>query len=386
MTSIMRFRDSSSPPPYLNRRDQFRLLGLVALFAFVLIAMKIAARPSSWYWLTGKPNDVAETAGNQEAPSSGTIDYGVRVDEANGTLAPGAFRSPLQPVAKETLETSPVGDQVPGNDVLAPDRADRKDTATSELPILAPDLLAAVQDNTLGIRRAEKDAHDTLLAIARDVPTDVLERSAKRDINFTVLMLESEQFRGKLLSVDGDLRRLVEFPAAENTHGFTNLYEAWIFTRESGNNPYRVVCTSVPEDLPQGLTIQPPVRVRVTGYFFKRYSYATADGRVHAAPLILAKSPRRLLAKPKATHDVNLPPYIVGILVAFGLVIGISLWRFRVSDRGFRRQHLNRFTEASPESIASLADLPTSAPAEQLRQLAESVPHDIEGKSNESMG
>jgi hypothetical protein len=167
----------------------------------------------------------------------------------------------------------------------------------------------------------------------------------------------------------------MKFEAAQNDYGLTDLYEAWVFTRSSGNNPYRVVCTSVPEAIPQGMSIDPPVRIRVAGYFFKRSGYATADGRLHSAPVILAGSPHRLPATPAIDHDTNSVPFVLGVLVPFGLVIGFALWRFWVNDRRFRRQHLQRHAEAKSEAIASLSNLPTHDPSEVLRQLAESESH-----------
>ncbi|HLQ44190.1 MAG TPA: hypothetical protein VK137_05645, partial [Planctomycetaceae bacterium] len=67
----------------------------------------------------------------------------------------------------------------------------------------------------------------------------------------------------------------------------------WLFTADSGLNPYRIVGTSLPEGVSFGDQLDPPVRVRATGYFFKRYSYATV-GDYHTAPLLLAKTLTRL--------------------------------------------------------------------------------------------
>jgi hypothetical protein len=250
--------------------------------------------------------------------------------------------------------------------------ADTGPHASTQPPVIDPAWLADVQDNMFGIRRAEKDSHDRLLALARNCSLDILEQSANWDVDFTVLMLESERFRGKLVGIEGDLRRLMKFPAAENDYGLADLYEAWVFTRSSGSNPYRVVCTSVPEGLPQGMTIDPAVRVRVAGYFFKRYGYATADGRIHAAPVVLASSPRRMPTPLATVRETDSVPFILGILVPFGLVVGFALWRFRVSDKRFRRQHLKHLPEGPSDAIASLSDLPTHDPAELLRQLAKS--------------
>lgn len=141
-------------------------------------------------------------------------------------------------------------------------------------------ILVAIQDNTFGITAAEKRAYDAILAKARHTPADELERWAHKDVPFALLMLDADRYRGEILTIEGDIRRIN--PLADS-------FEAWLFTSDSGLNPYRVVLASLPDGFPRGDDLQPPVRARVTGYFFKRFSYATENG-FHTAPLLLANT------------------------------------------------------------------------------------------------
>ncbi len=186
-------------------------------------------------------------------------------------------------------------------------------------------LLASVTDNTFGVTAAEKVAYDTLLAKVRSVPLAELERSARADVPFAVLMLEADRYRGEVLTIDGEIRRCVSMAALPDE---PTLLEAWLFTADSGLNPYRVVLTELPADVPLGDDLKPPFRVRVTGYFFKRYSYAT-ENDFHTAPLLLAKTltvlsqPKSPAARP-AGYSGSLTYLAIGILVTF-LVVGVTV-------------------------------------------------------------
>ncbi len=162
--------------------------------------------------------------------------------------------------------------------------------------------LRSVSDNTFGIPQAERDAYEALLTQASNANQTDLERAAHKDVSFALLMLEPDRFRGELITIEGDLRRLHRI-ATSNHDGDPETYEAWIFTTDSGLNPYRVVCTSLPPGFAFGDQTDPPIRVRTTGYFFKRFSYATT-GNYHTAPLLLAKTLTRTTS-PKPIQRPN---------------------------------------------------------------------------------
>jgi hypothetical protein len=200
-----------------------------------------------------------------------------------------------------------------------------------------PSKLSAINDNTFGISATEKAAYDELLEKVRRTPLQDLERTARTDFAFAVLMLEAERFRGELLTVEGMVRRCQPI-AATSTE--TASQEAWLFTADSGVNPYRVVFLDGPPGLPFGDDLQPPIRVRATGYFFKRYSYATADD-FHTAPLLLAKTlvvlQQSVLGTQRTTpRSRSLTLLAVGILAAF-LTVGV-LVQFLGRRRSPRRE------------------------------------------------
>ena len=350
----MRFRPSRTPPPYLNRRDQFRMLAMVGLLALVLFAMKFAAKPSTWYWLTGPPEKTAAGGQTDRAVSHTEIDFGVQLEERD-PLPPGVFRS-VKPETEPDADTSLTGDRA--HDVGFEIEVD-------------PDLLAGIKDNTLGVRNPEQDAYNYLLAKTRAIPSSDLEKAARKNVAFAVLMLESDRFRGELVTIDGKLRRLTSLKATKNDYGLDQLYEAWVFNADSGSNPYCIVCTSVPDGIAQGHRIEQPVRVRVTGYFFKRYGYGTANNRFHVAPLILAKRLRWFPAQTTVEPDTGLAPYVLGFVLFVGVSLAITLWRFTVSDKKFYEGHLKRLTEAPQEAISALDGVETTDVSEFFRSMSD---------------
>ncbi|MGD9856045.1 MAG: hypothetical protein AB7U20_13965 [Planctomycetaceae bacterium] len=345
----MRFQTDHKPPPYLNRRDQYRLLAMVATLGLVMAAAMWAARPSSWYWLA------PPTAGAGNAspiPALDEIDFRVQ-SSPHDPLGPDTFRAVAVP-----------------NDEDPPVPPDDRSNAPAAVEIPA-ELLAAIEDNTLGLRRKESDAYHWMLSQIDRLPESTAAAQARSDVAFTVLMLEPDQYRGRLLSVTGDLRRLTEFPASEES-GFAALYEGWLFTRDSGTNPYRIVCTQRPEGIPLGESLDPPVPVRVNGFFFKRYGYASQQGQ-HVAPMLIAKSLHvRLLLPTAAADGPELQHAMLGVVsVVVAGIMTMGVWFF-ISDRRFRNSRLDQLAaarlDATPENLAALAQAETIDPQRLFAQ------------------
>lgn len=365
----MRF-EQSKRTPYLGKRDQFRLAMMVILIGFIVFAINFAARESSWYWLTGNPDPAAATdVGTDSKPpptSDSDIDFTPRVD---GDTLPDGVVQIAQPDGQHGLT------ELPADNPL----------------FVAPDEIASIQDNTLGIRWAERDVYHGLLARARDNSSDDQREAAKDDIAFAVLMNESQEYIGRLITVKGEIRGLQTTPPGSNDHGIETLWEAWLFNADSGLNPYVVRCTSIPDGIPTGMQLKPGTVVEVTGYFFKRYGYLTQDDRLHVAPMILARSmkwfkPRDIVRDP---NEIGLAHLVIGFAAIIATIIVALLFQFRNSDRNFEREHLSRLTEASPEAIAAIEAMPVIDIGESLRQMSVTevpviTPVDSDSPSDES--
>ncbi len=266
--------------------------------------------------------------------------------------------APAAPVDRRRSKDLWISDDANGEPVredVAPVRIDKR-------------YLDLVKDNTMGIRRDESEAFYWLLDHARRVPTTKLEGSGLREVQYINLMTEPDRFRGEPITIEGDLWRLYEFDAGRNDYGVSRVYEGWVFTGDSANHPYRIVFTSLPKGIVPGENLRKPVRI--TGYFFKREGYRS-NGGVHIAPTLLA---RRIAINPMPNGiplTAGIVPYMIGVIMAVGLALLVTIVAFAIGDERSTRAGLQRIRRQPHLSFADLA-VPTLIPVEEsLRQYAE---------------
>lgn len=342
----MRFQKSQPPPSAFGGRDRvivFLFFGVLAGF----FAIKLGSDPKFWKAMRGEPAKPQTADANRI-----TIDpSALRPDE--NRFAPPSETSPFgtQPEARIDIETA------------------------ADLTIPKSDL-KSVRDHTLGVRASEIPSYYATLKFARELsPIDMQEKA--RDIPYTMLMAEPWLHRGKLVSIEGRLRRLVPIPANANQVGVDQLYDAWVFTKDSGSSPVHVVCSAVPADLqPANLYSNNPPEVKLSGYFFKTQGYqSVGDGKreatLHIAPLVLAGSISHIPAVVTKTRDVasEMVPWLTWFALGTGGVLTLVLWNFAASDWAFRhtRAHGLLQPEATPVDFHGVDALSTD---EMLHQLS----------------
>jgi hypothetical protein len=372
----MRFRESS-PPPFLNRAAQLRFLRMIGLLLVVLVVMNFAADPQMWTWLV--PSDDKK----EVRPSPKDINYGVKFEE-DSPLAPDAFRSQLGDAKAKTANQPAIAEAAssrnskPTNDV-----AQQPENAKNYRVEIDREVLAPVTDGWFGVRHHEAHAFFTIIAKAKEIPSRLLEK-AGQEVDYTVLMTDSDRYRGQPLTISGIVRRIekVEMTKedAEKTLGINHYFVAWMWTDSSGNSPYRLIASSLPEDMALGQDIEVPAKF--TGYFFKQEGYQSQGG-FHVAPVLIGqhldwnRPPENSIAQ----VDMSTAPYyVVGFALVLAVTLGITLWRFKVSDRKFAQKHVEHFTTATPSDLDELNNLETNDPNELFRQL------EAEAKAAESVG
>jgi hypothetical protein len=197
------------------------------------------------------------------------------------------------------------------------------------------------------------------IVLASRIESRAFARSARenREATFAHVFNDPDQYRGKVVHVEGRLARLRRWEAPEyvKQRGVANLYEAWIFDVTQGTNPWCVIFT----DLPPGLEVGEKMNIPVTadGYFFKKYRYTAAkDDRytplVIARTLHLENSPSASTGAFSAQFLVLLGLMIGGAVVLIGaLVFGLSWW-FRRADHRHRSLLASARAEAFPDRPA----------------------------------
>lgn len=165
------------------------------------------------------------------------------------------------------------------------------------------------------------------------------------------------RYKGRLVTLTGRVRKLIHYPAEENKYGIKTLYEAWLFTDDSQQNPAVIICTEVPKALQNGLPEGKEVidHVTVTGYVFKMYAYNAQDNR-RIAPMILARSlewaPQTV--DEKGGHLFSL--ILAGTLIVLILGAAIVMWKAMQKDKQFRENRLQ--TDQGQVSFENLESKP----------------------------
>lgn len=228
--------------------------------------------------------------------------------------------------------------------------------------------LDLVKDNTLGIRNDEAEVFYWLVDHARHISSAALDRSGTTEVQYVNLMTEPDRYRGDPITIEGDLWRLYEIEAGPNDYGVKRMYEGWVFTGDSGNHPYRIVCTGLAKGIQPSESLRKPVRI--TGYFFKREGYRS-NGGVHVAPTLIA---HRIEINPMPNGiplTAGVVPYMTGAIIAIALALLVTIVSFAISDERSSRNGLQKLRGNPHVSFADLQFSPPISVEESLRQLAE---------------
>jgi hypothetical protein len=200
-------------------------------------------------------------------------------------------------------------------------------------------LTQAIRDDVLGILSTETEAWFGTLKLAERIRPNLNLPEAQ----YALLMDSPQSCRGKPYVVRGRLRRLLRAPLPENaeTFGVRTVYDAWISTRDSGNELVHVVALSADPGLPKvEHTGKNPPDVELIGYFFKREGYQTrgADGQgdLGMAPLLLCGRIRHLAPREVVSRADEMNPWLMWIGVGVGFAILLLMWQFQMSDSIFR--------------------------------------------------
>ena len=314
----MRFADEPQPAPYLNRKDQRRLLAMVGVLSLVVFAVSWAARPETWYWLIPPDNDSAQNTAADSPEAMSPQNVGDFVD-------PGAIAM--------TNSNPPEATQ-PENEKVTLQQSQAHSGKTA-LPNLPAQWLESISDQEIGIPAKEADTYYRTLAHISRLDERYLDKHALKNVLHVNLLNSPDQYRGKLITIRGMARRISEVRVVKNQYGVKQTYEAWVLTPDSGNDPLRIVAGSIDPRLPTGEKVA--VQIEVTGYFLKLYSYSSPKGH-YVAPLILAARIKPYTVVKSVPSSTGLEPYIImfALVVGLGTIITVSL--YSRGDRKFKKK------------------------------------------------
>ncbi len=319
----MRFGDDPELAPYLNRKDQRRLLAMVAVLCLVVVGVNWAARPESWYWLVPPGNETAQNdpvqnnADANKQSSAHDVDLGA-ITAGNPQEKTSAGRGAnhtggVTEAEKKTESESP-------------------SLATADLPA---QWLEPISDQVMGLRVKEADTYYRTLAHVSRLDDRFLKKHARSDVLYVNLLRNPDSYRGKLITIRGTARRITKTEVGKNKYGIQKAYEAWLLTPDSGSDLIRLVATDLDSRLPTGKEVS--VEVEATGYFLKLYSYASQGGQ-HQAPLILAARIQPSVVRTSVPDGTGLEPYILFFALFVGCTTIIAATLYSRGDRKFKQK------------------------------------------------
>lgn len=270
---MLDFRRGPRPRNYLSRRQQWRLLTLVMMLGLVGFLMMEARKPEHYAWLWGDP-----AAGIEGRPGS-------------------------------------------------------QDVPLGKLRRIEPGLLESVRDDA-PFRTAEQDAWFELLALLQENDDATLKASSIGRVTYAQLFQQSAQYRGKLVTVRGTLRRAHRLTAPANDLGIGDYYQTWISPEDNRGNLVVVYCLGLPEGFPTGMKLAE--EVEFTGFHFKRWVYMARED-VRSAPALAARTVQ-WFRKPEAVPERPRSRWILLWMIAAAgafavLVTGWAYFRTRQGGR-----------------------------------------------------
>ncbi|MBN2579327.1 MAG: hypothetical protein JXB10_10080 [Pirellulales bacterium] len=196
--------------------------------------------------------------------------------------------------------------------------------ALPEVPGVNRQYLTEVRDDT-PTRRAERDAWFELWDVLLRLSPDDLRKFSVGRVSYVQLMGQSNLYRGKLVRLQGTIRRIERIAAPDNAVGIKHYYEAWLSPRDNPSSPILVYVLNLPKKFPAGKDLAEDVAL--VGFFFKRYVYLAGDpaaktDALRTAPVVLAKE---LQWKPPPPPVAERPPGAATVTIVLVAAIGASL-------------------------------------------------------------
>ena len=223
-------------------------------------------------------------------------------------------------------------------------------------PFADREKLEDVSDDSPLARSGDKAGWDYLFDVLKRHSQEDIESRPFDTVGFTELNRQPVEYRGRLVRITGKLLRC-EFvplrreasPFAEDAetgskHGY---YESWVLVKDQKEVPIAVCSLEIPEGLPTGDGLAEPVIV--SGIFYKRQLFLSAEGEEVTTPTILAKTlrwkpiPKEAKAKEEQKNEKVVRNNFLAML--FLLIVLWLVFRYmgRRLDAGHRTRKRIRF-------------------------------------------
>jgi len=329
----VRFRSKGQPRGQMLAREQRRVTLIIIGGGLLFLLLTISGKSR---WLTEMFSDRASAVKKAPVVSDALM--------GNSDLLPDEMEF-VRP--DSVAEAENYASMIDRTGAAQMESVARKDT--SLIGDVPPRLTREIRDDVIGVLSTEAEAWFGTLRLAEKIPRG--NQYQVPDGQFTLFMDSPQSCRGKPYVVRGQLRRLIKapLPRSAETFGIRMAYDAWISTRDSGNQLIHIVALSADAALPRlANTGKDAPAVEVTGYFFKREGYAAkgtnGEGDLALTPLLLAGTIRHVPHRVVVTHADEMNPWLTWIGLGVCGAVLFLVWQFQVSDKVFRGTRTHQLT------------------------------------------
>ncbi|MBA2116915.1 hypothetical protein [Bremerella alba] len=321
-------KPSQKPPRnYFARGEQLRLMMLVGSLGLVVVLMIRAADPETWRWIAPDKTSGEGVSNNDRARVTQHQIQVPRKAVAGDNGTDGEFRvvGSRRPATPYTLGGKGKGNAKEAHDQVWAD----------------PEALALVEDSS-PFRASDFEAWSQIFDRMRDATPQDLSVEHAPLVQFGQLFQQSKLYRGKLVTIQGTVRRCVKLPPNPLDERAGNLWQLWVFAG-GDNSPIVIYSMNLPAGFPVGNEIHETVSFQAV--YFKKWVYA-AKGGTMTAPLLLART-ANWQAPLMEQREITTVEIVVGVGCAMGgaiVVVGFIWWNNRNRDSQVEKlvRHRNR--------------------------------------------
>lgn len=255
--------------------------------------------------------------------------------------------------------------------------------------------VSALQDHSI-FSSNDDLAWFRMLEQLREHSYPVIRRHSTARVSALELGTQQSQFRGRLVTVRGEIRKAYRVQAQANELDIRQ-YNVIIIKPTGGTLvPFVVYSLETPKNFPrlpdknlEGEPLELGDVVEVTGYFFKSWAHPGGDGKMHSSPLLLAKNfdwfkgERLEATAQQQMADETFPKWtIIAIPFTLAIVITIGVYLSSLWNNDVSRKRSGRDTTES--KLSSLDDDEVGPSVlESLEELAkQDLPPVVKDKSN----
>ena len=183
---------------------------------------------------------------------------------------------------------------------------------------IEPGDFAAVRDDAPSTR-GEQACSLRLFHILDQTDPQALSRASVGRVTYAQLFRQPDQYRGRLVTVSGVVRRAHRVELPKNEYGIRAYYQTWLWPTDNPSAPMVVYCLRLPEGFPTGMELAE--QAEVTGFFFKRWAYQAQDA-LRTAPTLLART-LQWHKRPDMGSDTSTEPWAISLVVCLAVLFSL---------------------------------------------------------------